>query len=37
VSVLDAAEVYRTATEAPVQYGGGLGGCGVILLWTKRR
>lgn len=34
-SVLEAAEVYRTATEAPAQYGGGMQGCGVILLWTR--
>ena len=26
---------YRTAAEAPSQYGGGFGGCGVIVLWTK--
>ena len=37
VSVLEAAEVYRSATEAPAQYGGGMGGCGVIVLWTKAR
>lgn len=32
---LQGAEVYRSTAEAPAQYGGGLGGCGVILLWTK--
>lgn len=32
---LDGAEVYRSTAEAPAQFGGGLGGCGVILLWTK--
>ncbi|HSG07672.1 MAG TPA: TonB-dependent receptor plug domain-containing protein [Longimicrobiales bacterium] len=37
VSVLEAAEIYRSATEAPPQYGAGLSGCGVILLWTKTR
>jgi len=34
VSVLQGAEVYRTGSEAPLQYGGTSGGCGVILLWT---
>ena len=37
VSVLEAAEVYRSGNEAPVQYGGGMGGCGVIVLWTRAR
>ena len=37
LSVLEAAEVYRSASEAPMQYGGGMGGCGVILLWTRTR
>lgn len=37
VSSLEAVEVYRTATEAPVRYGGGMAGCGVIVLWTKVR
>jgi len=31
---LDAMEVY-TSANTPAQYGGGLGACGVILLWTK--
>ena len=35
VSALEAVEVYRTASEAPLRYGGGFGGCGVIVLWTK--
>ena len=38
VSELDAAEVYRSATEAPPQYQGGIGGdggCGIIVLWTR--
>jgi len=35
VSMLAAAEVYRSASEAPLQYGGGLGGCGVLVLWTR--
>ncbi len=34
---LDAAEVYRSAVEAPPRFGGGLEGCGVIVLWTKAR
>lgn len=37
LAVLEAAEVYRSANEAPVQYGGGIGGCGVIVLWTRAR
>ena len=28
-------EVYRRATEVPLQYGGTGAGCGVILFWTK--
>ena len=35
VSVLQAAEVYRSASEAPLRYGGGMGGCGVIVLWMR--
>lgn len=35
VSTLAAAEVYRSANEAPVQFGGGMGGCGVIVLWNR--
>ncbi len=31
---LDAMEVY-TSANTPAQYSGGLGACGVILLWTK--
>lgn len=37
VASLEAAEVYRSATEAPLRYGGGLGGCGIIVLWTRAR
>lgn len=37
VSVLEAAEIYRSANEAPIRYGGGMAGCGVIVLWTKGR
>ncbi len=35
ISTLAAAEVYRSASEAPAQYGGGMGGCGVIVLWNR--
>lgn len=34
---LAAIEVYRGAAEAPVEYGGTTGACGVVLLWTRRR
>jgi len=37
VSVLEAAEIYRSTNEAPIRYGGGMAGCGVIVLWTKGR
>lgn len=37
VTALEAVEVYRSGSEAPLQYGGTRGGCGVILLWTKAR
>lgn len=37
VFALEAAEVYRSASEAPLRYGGGMAGCGVIVLWTKSR
>ena len=37
VSMLEAAEVYRSGNEAPLQFRGDAGGCGVILLWTLRR
>jgi hypothetical protein len=36
LSVLQAAEVYRSPAEAPAQYAGGrLSRCGVVVLWTK--
>jgi len=34
---LEAAEVYRSASEAPLRFGGAMEGCGVIVLWTKHR
>ena len=37
IDVLQGAEVYRSATEAPLGYAGGAGGCGVIVLWTRSR
>ena len=37
VSSLEAVEVYRSASEAPMMYGGGMGGCGVIVMWTRFR
>ncbi len=37
ISVLEAAEIYRSTNEAPIRYGGGMAGCGVIVLWTKGR
>ena len=33
---VEAIEVYSRPSEIPVQYGGAQGGCGVVLLWTKR-
>ncbi len=35
LEALAAVEVYRRATEVPLQYGGSLAGCGVLLFWTK--
>ena len=35
LEALAAVEVYRRATEVPLQYGGTRVGCGVILFWTK--
>lgn len=32
-----AIEVYRRPSEIPAQYGGAESGCGVVLIWTKRR
>jgi len=29
-------EVYTRPSQVPVQYGGAQGGCGVILIWTRR-
>ena len=35
LDVLAGVEVYRSAAEVPLQYGGTGAGCGVILFWTK--
>jgi Carboxypeptidase regulatory-like domain len=32
---LQAVEIYRSAAEVPVEYGGAGAGCGAILIWTK--
>jgi hypothetical protein len=32
---LQAVEVYRSPAEAPVEFGGGLAACGMIVLWTR--
>jgi hypothetical protein len=37
IASLEAAEIYRSAAEAPSMYGSGMGGCGIILLWTRTR
>jgi hypothetical protein len=36
VSHLTAMEVYRSASEAPIEYGGPSAICGVVVMWTKR-
>ena len=36
VAELEMIEVYRSAAEAPGQYSDTTGGCGVVLLWTRR-
>ena len=33
---LDGLEIYRRAMEVPGEFGGGVWGCGVIAVWTKR-
>jgi hypothetical protein len=35
LEAIAAVEVYRRATEVPLQYGGSRAGCGVFLFWTK--
>ncbi len=36
VSGIERVEVYRSAAEVPVEYGGASAGCGVILLWSRQ-
>ncbi len=36
VNELDAIEVYRSAAELPSEFGGTVGECGVIVLWSRR-
>ncbi len=35
-ALLDGIEIYRGASQVPVELGGTGGGCGVIMLWTRR-
>jgi hypothetical protein len=37
INAFEAAEVYRSETEAPPQFAGGLSGCGVVVIWTRGR
>lgn len=36
VSNLQAIEVYRSASEVPLEYGGAAHECGLLLLWSRR-
>lgn len=36
IAGLEAIEIYRGASEVPVEYGGAGAGCGAILFWTRR-
>lgn len=36
VSNVEAIEVYRSAGEVPIEFGGSTASCGVIVLWSKR-
>jgi hypothetical protein len=36
VNELEAIEVYRSAAETPSEFGGTVGECGVIVLWSRR-
>jgi hypothetical protein len=33
---MEAIEVYRSASEVPIEFGGNSASCGVIVLWTTR-
>jgi hypothetical protein len=35
-ALLDGIEIYRGASQVPVELGGTGGGCGVVMLWTRR-
>ena len=37
ISNLDAIEIYRSGTEAPVEYGGLGSMCGTVIFWSRRR
>jgi hypothetical protein len=36
VAELESIELYRSAAEIPVEFGGSGGGCGVLVLWSRR-
>jgi TonB-dependent starch-binding outer membrane protein SusC len=36
VASLDGVEIYRNASEVPLEFGGSSAGCGVLVLWTRR-
>jgi hypothetical protein len=36
VDNIEAIEVYRSASEVPMEFGGNSASCGVIVLWTTR-
>jgi len=36
VAELQAIEIYRSSSEVPPEFGGAVGGCGVIVLWSRR-
>jgi hypothetical protein len=37
VASLSAVEVYRGASETPIEFGGSGAGCGTVVLWTRRQ
>lgn len=36
VSDLEAVEIYRSISDTPLQFGGTAGGCGTLVLWSRR-
>lgn len=36
VASMEAVELYRSAAEVPLEFGGAGAGCGVLVLWTRR-